>query len=79
LRDLRAVQPAPLLPVFEPHPIVVIAGFATHPIAFTGHYAPNLAVSTDDIAALRIDSWIAVGHDPHYHFLWFAAEGAVVS
>jgi hypothetical protein len=47
------------LPVIEPHPIVVLAGGATHPIAFPRHYAPNLAVSTKDIAALWLDSWIA--------------------
>jgi hypothetical protein len=50
-----AVQPAPLLPVIEPHPIIVLAGGATNPVAFTRHYAPNLAVSTEDIARLRIE------------------------
>ncbi len=63
LRDLRSVQPAPLLPAIEPHPIVVLAGGATHPVAFACHYAPNLAASAKDITGLRINSWIAVGYD----------------
>jgi hypothetical protein len=54
------------LPGIEPHPIAVLAGFASHQIALACHYAPNLAVSADHVAPLRIDSWIAVGHD-HLH------------
>jgi hypothetical protein len=51
------------LPVIEPHPIVVFAGGASHSIAFTRHYAPNLTVSAKAISRLWIDSWIAVGYD----------------
>jgi hypothetical protein len=60
-------QPAPLSPVVDQHPIVVFAGGASHPIAFARHYAPNLAVSTKDIARLWIDSWIAVRSDHLRH------------
>jgi hypothetical protein len=58
-----AVQPTPLLPVVEPHPIVVHTGGATHPVAFARLYAPNLTVSADRVAPLRIDSWITGGYD----------------
>jgi hypothetical protein len=61
-----AIQPAPLSPVIEPHPIVIFAGGASHENALACHHAPNLTVSAKDIAGLRVHAGIARLHDLHY-------------